>query len=60
MEMKAGTKFSYPRVKCPECGEVIAANWIIRHGCSSCARIKMTLEAWEKCVTLEEGRARKL
>lgn len=32
--MKAGTKFSYPRVLCKYCGKWVAENWIIRHACT--------------------------
>ena len=31
--MKAGTKFIYRRVTCPDCGKWVAENWIIRHKC---------------------------
>lgn len=41
--MKAGTKYTYPRVVCLKCKKVVAANWIIRHGCSPVARRIMTL-----------------
>ena len=32
--MKAGTKFTYPKVKCPKCGKIVAENWMVRHQCN--------------------------
>ena len=32
--MKAGTKFTYPRVTCPYCKKLIAENWMVRHECT--------------------------
>lgn len=31
--MKAGTKFTYPKVNCPYCKKLVAGNWMVRHEC---------------------------
>jgi DNA-directed RNA polymerase subunit N (RpoN/RPB10) len=31
--MKAGTKYTFPRVKCAKCGKTVAENWTVRHKC---------------------------
>ena len=32
--MKAGTKNTFPKVKCPKCGKTVAENWMVRHQCT--------------------------
>ena len=42
--MKAGTKFSYPRIECKYCGKMIAENWMVRHTCEDEKRVREMLK----------------
>ena len=52
--MKAGTKFTYPRVECFYCGKMIAENWIIRHRCNKKDRVNEILSGIKTLKEIKE------
>jgi len=52
--MKAGTKYTFPRIECFYCGKMIAENWIIRHRCKNKDKINEILNGIKTLKEIKE------